>query len=114
MQGRPDRSLVRLIPLYRASVIARSEATKESSLVVQKLDCFAALAMTTESAHSRHAAITHAVIACDKREAFALGARRGSNQLVVQKLDCFAALAMTAFAVIPLNCGGRAHERRVA
>jgi hypothetical protein len=28
------------------SVIARSEATKQSSFVAQKLDCFAALAMT--------------------------------------------------------------------
>src|SRR4051795_3928224 len=45
------------------SVIARSEATKQSSFVVRKLDCFAALAMTAGSAHSRSSRITHSVIA---------------------------------------------------
>jgi hypothetical protein len=37
-----------------SSVIARSEATKQSSFAApgEKLDCFAALAMTRRSAHN--------------------------------------------------------------
>src|SRR3954449_1434050 len=47
------------------------------------------------SVHSRPSRYTHSVIACDKREAFALGAKRRSNPACCSKLDCFAALAMT-------------------
>src|SRR3954451_5096991 len=41
----------------RRCVIARSEATKQSSFVVRKLDCFAALAMTAGSADSQSSPI---------------------------------------------------------
>jgi hypothetical protein len=40
-----------LVPAIHA-VIARSEATKQSRSCLRKLDCFAALAMTTEKQKS--------------------------------------------------------------
>src|SRR3954451_19436971 len=103
----------------RSPVIARSEATKQSSFAEPTLAKRKSASAREQKAgllrcaRNDGAVLTTAsnpVIACDKRAAFALGAKRRSNPALrsrhqrrgnpllpaSKKLDCFAALAMTA------------------
>src|SRR4051812_46092041 len=85
------------------SVTARSKATKQSSFVVHKLNCFAALAMTAGSAHSRSSPY-NVLRHCLRQTRSVCAGSKATKQssFVVHMLDCFAALAVTA---------GSAHSR---
>jgi hypothetical protein len=80
------------------AVIARSEATKQSSFAVleKKLDCFASLAMTRSFRRKRGLAVI----------ARSEATKQSSLAASKEKLDCFAALAMTGVAAVGPGTGG--------
>src|SRR4051794_33256033 len=79
-------------------------STKQSSLSFRvcraKLDCFAALAMTAGSAHSRSSRYNELRHCLRQTRSVCAGSEATKqSSFVVRKLDCFAALAMTAESV---------------